>query len=157
MVRAFQYSYKLESVQLPDNSMVIGNNSFDGCINLLNINMPTNVTKVGYAAFLNTKLEDITIYGYIEARAFSNCSNLKTIIIQESVDNILDSVFINCITLQIVEFKSTTPPTIWNSNLFDGCPNTFKIYVPDSAVDTYKAVTQLSAFVDRILPVSQKP
>jgi len=60
--------------------------------------------------------------------------------------------------LQTVTFESETPPSFSTYVFADqDKTNGFKIYVPDNAVDTYKAVTRLASFVDYIFPVSQKP
>lgn len=59
--------------------------------------------------------------------------------------------------LKTVTFESETPPTFGTYPFADqDKTNGFKIYVPDNAVDTYKAVSRLSGFVDYIYPVSQK-
>lgn len=60
--------------------------------------------------------------------------------------------------LQTVTFESETPPTFGTYSFADQDKiNGFKIYVPDNAVDTYKADAKLATFVDYIFPVSQKP
>lgn len=60
--------------------------------------------------------------------------------------------------LQTVTFESETPPSFGTYSFADqDIENGFKIYVPDNAVDTYKAVARLASFVDYIYPVSQKP
>jgi len=59
--------------------------------------------------------------------------------------------------LKTVTFESEIPPT-FGSNPFaeQDKTNGFKIYVPDNAVDTYKATSRLSSFINYIYPVSQK-
>jgi len=59
--------------------------------------------------------------------------------------------------LQTVTFESETPPT-FSTYIFakQDKTNGFKIYVPDNAVDTYKANAKLADFVDYIYPISQK-
>ena len=61
-------------------------------------------------------------------------------------------------SMQWVEFKATTPPTI-GSSIFaiQDFLNGAYIYVPDEAVDTYKAVSNLSRYASYIKPVSEKP
>ena len=60
--------------------------------------------------------------------------------------------------LETVVFERETPPTIENSNCFavQHITNGFKIYVPDTALEAYKAVSSLSACVDCIHPMSEK-
>ena len=58
--------------------------------------------------------------------------------------------------LKKVVFESETPPS-FGSYVFatQNVKNGFKIYVPDTAVETYKAVTNLSPYVSCIYPVSE--
>ena len=59
--------------------------------------------------------------------------------------------------LNSVVFDAETPPT-FGTKVFaiQNVTNGFKIYVPDNAVDAYKAVSNLSWYVDCIYPMSQK-
>ena len=81
---------------------------------------------------------------------------METIIMGETVSSIGINAFQNCKNLDWIEFKSTTPPIFASSNMFSGASSDWVIYVPDSAVDTYKAVEQLVPYADRILPVSAR-
>ena len=60
--------------------------------------------------------------------------------------------------LESVVFESETPPSTVGSDVFaiQNIENGFKIYVPDTAVEAYKAVTNLSKYVNCIYPMSQK-
>ena len=56
-------------------------------------------------------------------------------------------------------FKRTHPPTIGRETIAVQClqiPD-FKIYVPDDAVATYKAVSNLSSFSNYIVGESERP
>lgn len=59
--------------------------------------------------------------------------------------------------LKTVTFTSETPPTI-SSNVFatQHVQNGLKIYVPDTAIEEYKAVANLSQCLDCICPMSEK-
>ena len=59
--------------------------------------------------------------------------------------------------LQTVTFERETPPT-FGTNVFahQNIQNGFKIYVPDNSVEAYKAVTNLSPYINCIFPISQK-
>ena len=86
---------------------------------------------IGFNFNGNTTIEEID-YGssitYLGAYAFLACTNLKKIII-----------------------RNPTPPT----DVTFKKPNPdVKIYVPDDAVDTYKAATGFSAVADKIYPLS---
>lgn len=58
--------------------------------------------------------------------------------------------------LETVEFEGETPP-YFGSNVFakQNIENGFKIYVPDVALEEYKAVANLSSYVNNIYPKSQ--
>ena len=60
--------------------------------------------------------------------------------------------------LKTVTFLAETPKTI-GSNVFavQNIENGLKIYVPDNSIEEYKAVANLSPYVDIIFPISQKP
>ena len=72
---------------LPDNYMEqsyrIGNNAFDGCSSLTNIEIPNSVTSIGEGAF-------------------QHCSGLTSIEIPNSVTSIGDDAFKDCSNLKIV-------------------------------------------------------
>ena len=60
--------------------------------------------------------------------------------------------------LKSIVFQTETPPTIGTRAFaVQNLENGLKIYVPDNAVEAYKAVSNLSQFVDVIVPMSQKP
>lgn len=90
--------------------------------------------------------------------AFKN-KNLKNITISSTVTKIADAnnvAFVNCFSLQWIEFKSINPPTISASILFSECPVNVIIYVPHDSVNLYKNVTALSSYVDRIKSVNER-
>lgn len=58
--------------------------------------------------------------------------------------------------LRSVIFASETPPTIGQNTFANqNLQNSFKIYVPDTAVEAYKAVKNLTKYADYIFPISQ--
>lgn len=86
---------------------------------------------------------EITIPTYVQAiegGAFTGCSFLKDVTIMENVTEIGVQAFREC-TIDAYRFTSTTPPTLsgdyWTFWFSDGG----KIYVPFSAVDTYKTAS----------------
>lgn len=62
--------------------------------------------------------------------------------------------------MQSITFESSTPPTI-GKNMFakQHLANGLKIYVPDNAVEAYKALTNFTnyGYDDYVYPMSQKP
>ena len=101
------------------------------------IELPPNANTIG-GSFLNyaTKLKAIDVpsgIATIPASAFSNCFELKKIIIRKS-----DAVVILSAT-----------------NAFSNINYDAKIYVPDALVDSYKDATNWAFYADYIYPMSE--
>jgi len=106
--------------------------------------LPSTLVTIGSYFNHNGSFNNITIP--------STCRNLQTECFYGSVTNPLDYF-----RLRTVTFESETPPS-FGSRVFatQNVSNNFKIYVPDNAVEAYKAVANLSSYVNHIFPVSQK-
>lgn len=124
-------------------------------------------TTIGAYAFRNVKgtLSALTIANTvttIEHEAFMETSKLTTLTIPSSVTQINYWAFTRCSGLQEVIFEGTTPPTFssqYSGVFHDYCPP--RIYVPDSAVETYRAIsgsawTNQSWSSDIIQPLSNR-
>ena len=90
--------------------------------------------------------------------------SFKNIIFPSTMTQLADGSFYASTTkpltdfyLKTVTFMGETPPLIPN-RLFaeQNITNGFKIYVPDTAVEEYKAVTNLSKYKSCIYPMSEK-
>lgn len=88
--------------------------------------------------------------------AFNGCTGLTTITIPASVESIGYWCFQRCSNLLSVILERATPPTLGNYKAFDST-NDCPIYVPDSAVNDYKAAAQWSNLASRIFPISDMP
>jgi hypothetical protein len=84
--------------------------------------------------------------------AFSSMSSLQHMTVPADVQY-LGQYAISGSNIEWVEFKGTTPPGITTTTFGN---SDYPIYVPDSAVDTYKAASVWSNLADRILPVSER-
>ena len=93
--------------------MTIDSYAFNGCSNLISIDIPNGVTNIGYSAFYNcSSLTSITIPNGVTSignNAFSGCGSLRTITIPNSVTSIGNYAFEYCSSLTIYCEVSTKP------------------------------------------------
>ena len=174
---AFSDCANLAAVTIPNTVTHIGKQAFSGCKNLKAVAIPQMVTYIGYDAFFDTpwykkqpngfvyindvlyarKGEDTQPTSYvvregtvsISLYAFTECEQLKTVTLPASLRSIDPPIFDWRNPPEYVVCLATTPPT--------GIQQAFttkRLYVPDSAVEAYKAV--MDEYVE-ILPLSEKP
>ena len=119
---AFSGCTGLTSVVIPNGITSIGDYAFSACSSLASIEIPNSVTKIGFGAFefcISLPIEDNCRYAdtylieamdktinrctikketrFIGSYAFSDCKNLTSIVIPNSVVYIGDYAFQNCI------------------------------------------------------------
>ena len=144
----------LQTLTLPNSLKTIKYSAFQGCSNLKIINIPKVSVTIETQFASNSGVDSITFSGVLNDRACYSMANLKQVYFSNVVTKIGSQIFYNNPQLESIVFESTTPPAFTSASLHSGTtPNTFKIYVPDSAVETYKAVANLAAYKDRIYPV----
>lgn len=127
---AFEYCESLTSMNIPDSVTSIGNSAFRDCDSLTIMNIPDSVTKIGYYTFYN-------------------CDALKTIIIPDSVTDIDAFAFGGSNKLNTY-FKSLIPANI-DVDSFKSFNSNRRIYVPCSAMITYKNVPYWSNYANYIV------
>lgn len=125
----FQYCSSLERFSFPDNVVSIPSYVCYYCSSLNRIGISENQQKIG-------------IY------AFSQCTSIITIRIQMSVNKLDSNVFNGANQMNEIHFESETPPSIYGAN---SLPTSCYIYVPSSAVETYKAASGWSNVASRIM------
>ena len=104
----------------------------------------------GCAELARVELTDIKEIGSL---TFNGCTALSLAIIGDTVTKIDSSAFLNCTTLARLVVKAVTPPTLASDTL-KGCGNLTAIYVPDEAVEAYKAATNWIGYAAKIQPLS---
>ena len=175
--QAFSGCKNLKAIALAEGVTDIGLKAFMDCKRLKEVIIPQTVTYIGYDAFSGTpwyhkqpngfvyindvlyarKGEDIQPKSYavkegtlsISLYVFSECEQLKSVTLPASLRNIDPPIFSWQNPLEYVVCMATTPPA--------GLQHVFtakRLYVPDSAVEAYKAV--IDEYVT-ILPLSEKP
>ena len=100
---AFNGCSNLVSVNIPDGVTSIGKSAFYNCSNLISVNIPDSVTSISYSAFQYcSTLSSVAIPNSVismGANAFSYCSSLKSLNIPASVTSIGKELFNDCTSL----------------------------------------------------------
>ena len=98
---AFSYCNSISAVKTSKNTVVVGENSFFKCSNLVKVDMPEVVTIRRNAFESCTNLTDVNIPKVtdIEQSGFSRCGNLTTISLP-SVESLGNSAFFGCVNLE---------------------------------------------------------
>ena len=152
----FRECTNLASVAIPEKITSIGMSNFYHCA-LTSIDIPTQVTSLESYSFASNPLTTLTLHEgliTIGSRAFLNNSQLSSVVIPSSVTSMGDMCFAGCTGMTEMILSRTTPPTL-GSNAF--ATSTFTIYVPDSAVATYKAASSWSSYASRVKGISERP
>lgn len=107
---------------------------------------------------LPTSVQYINSYTFHKG-SFNNVRFLSTIkTIGDHIFGSLNTDPKDTYQIKTISFEAETPPTFGTNFVSTNhVENGLKIYVPDTAVDEYKAVARLAPYVDIILPMSQKP
>ena len=173
---AFQNCYALASISIPASVTSIGSSAFSGC-SLSSISIPAGVTSIGYYAFQNCyslssisipagvtsignaafsscpSLSSVTIPAGVKSindTAFSYCYSLSSISIPASVKSINSSAFQNCYGMAEYHLLPTTPPTLSNTNAFNGIPSDCIIYVPKGCLEAYQNATNWATYASKM-------
>lgn len=168
--RAFDGVFRLRSLMIPDSVTSIGEGAFRDCFGLSSFSIPESVTSIASSAFINCSgLTSITIPNSVtkvENWTFCNCSSLSTVIIPNSVTSIGEYAFSgcsgltevtignsvaniglyafeNCNSLVSITCLAVTPPFVTTSCFSD---LSIPVYVPESAVETYRNADGWSEF-----------
>lgn len=153
---AFENCSAMTECSLPSGIQSIGNSAFTNSISLAFINLPNGVTSLGSSAFegcLNFRYINIPdSLTYIPSYCFYNCDGISDIELHSGITTIGDYAFGNCSGIYTMTLHSTTPPTLGTSAL-SGTSSNLKIYVPSSAVNTYKTASGWSSYSNKIFAI----
>ena len=112
---------------------------FTNCSSLVSIKIPSSMKEIGIFAFSwCTKLNKLTIEEGVEKifwQAFYNCVSLKTVTIPSSVTYIGEEVFAFCTSLSNIIYEGITKPS-YGPNVFSYCPSTLTFSFPNCYKDT---------------------
>ena len=99
---AFRDCKNITYVQLPDTVTYIGDGTFYGCTNLVNIKLSNNLTTIGMGAIGCESLRQIELpdsLTTINSMAFIGCASLTSITLGKNVESIGSNAFIMCVKL----------------------------------------------------------
>jgi hypothetical protein len=139
----FQNCVNLKSVVLPESSvkMSVRDYVFDGCRSLESLDMPERIIFIGNGSFRGcTGLKSMTVPSYagsIGDSAFLGCSSMKKVVIGQSVKSIGDSAFAGCRALDSVICHAQEPGTFVR-NAFDGIGERCVLKVPYGRSEAYR-------------------
>ena len=108
---------------IPEETCIIGSNSFEGFSGIETIVLPENVTD-------------------IESEAFYNCSNLKAVTLNTHLEAIGRDAFSKCPSLQDIYCLSYIPPQIQETTF----PNNITVHVVSGSGDIYRRDVYWSAY-----------
>ena len=135
---AFQYASELRSIYLPACEE-IKNNAFYG----------TNITNITLPAIK-----------YIAYDVFNYCTELTTVDLGTSLQQIQGNAFQNCTHLTTFIIRNTSAVVTLGSSVFNYsaiASGTGYIYVPDSLVSSYQGATNWSRVASQIKGLSELP
>ncbi len=110
---SFQGCESLTSIEIPSPVTKINNSVFSGCISLTNVVLPDTISSIGSEAFINVPIKEINLKNVenIGYRAFENTS-LEQVTLGESLLTIGDRAFYYCGNLAIIYNLSDLELTI---------------------------------------------
>lgn len=130
---AFNGCKNIVSVDLPSSISTIDESAFYGC-GIKKIEIPYGVTSIGYRSFLGcrqlTTIELPESVCTIMDSAFESCSSLERVVIPDSVINMGDYAFQGCTALSEVSLGSGIT-AIWYG-VFNNCTNLTTINIPSN-------------------------
>lgn len=155
---SFTNCYSLRSIVIPNKVTSIGSSCFTSCYSLESVTLSNKLTTIGSSAFNSCyTLREITIPDTVTSignSAFGSCYAIRSITIPSSVTSIGTSCFSSCYSMQEYHFKSTTPPTITSTNVFQYSPSSAIMYVPYSAdhsvLNAYKTANYWSTYASQM-------
>ena len=127
---------------IPNSVTIIGEEAFNGCINLTSVTIPNSVTDIGGSAFFAcANLTSAIIPNSvtkIQLSTFAYCSSLTSVTIPNSVTKIQRSAFINCTSLTEIYCHIEEPLTITSDVFKNVLENTCTLHVPIGSGDAYR-------------------
>ena len=143
------------SFTIPSWLTVIPGSFLSGCRSLTSVTIPNTVTLIQASAFADCSiLRSITLPNSIvelQATVFNRCTLLTDVTVHDSITTVVSATSFSGIganaTFKIIGTTRVIP--------FVTLPNTTKVYVDDSMLNTYKAATGWSGIKTRIYSLNE--
>ncbi len=125
---AFKECAALTDVFLPESITSFENDAFHTCTSLVGFNFPSHLDWIGGWVFngctslTRVDLSNTKVWN-VGQSAFSNCTNLKTIILGKNRDNLKINNFAFSKNMAIEHISIPSEVAIFPVNAFDGCDN----------------------------------
>ncbi len=122
----FIYHTNLISVTFPSTITSLGAGLFDGCTSLESVNIESGMlTLSNYTVGSSGSYQTTT-------KMFRNCSSLKSIKVNEKIEDIPDSCFYGCSSLTEVIMPENIQYSSIGSAAFEKCSSLEKIFIPNT-------------------------
>lgn len=98
----------LEQVKFPDTLSLLGDLAFYHCSSLKEVYLPSSIQTIGNQVFANSSIQTATLACSTNGISiFSQCCNLKTLVLKEGVVHIGEKLAFDCENLTTVELPSS--------------------------------------------------
>ncbi len=132
----------------------IGNWAFEHSYNLTSVTIPNSVTSIGEHAFAGSGLTSVTIPNSVTSicnGAFASCCSLISVIISKSITTISEDTFFNCSSLKSVTIPNSV--TAIGNSAFGDCSNLKSVTLPNSVTtigaETFSGCSGLKSVIMR--------
>lgn len=134
-------SKDIKKVEFGPQIIGIGENFFSRyCAVSKTLTIPDNVQYICVDAFKGSRLEKITLpkqMEQIKGGAFEDCSNLKTVIMPQKINDFLGAgIFLNCIKLEKIDFPEYDHIP---ASMFKGCTSLKQVSLPDGLNEIWES------------------
>ena len=144
---------KEDEFVIPSSVTKIIEYAFDGCANLVGIEMSENISRIEYNTFSGcSRLKQINIprgVTSIAGRAFSGCSSLESVEIPDTVTDIGPYAFCACSNLKSIKIPEDMVKI--DSCAFESCENLTSIKIPYGLTDlkfgAFRGCTRLNTII----------
>lgn len=154
---SFKNCYSLKHINLPSTMTTFYDYlSFINCRGLKSITLPHGITNIGGSRFMEThSLSEINGFSSVNSLeyTFNGAYNLSYLILPNTISEIGQYSFRNCLCLKYIDFTHFTSIPVINSTsqLFESTPKDMVLLVPYSLCSKWKSSTNWSDFSSQIV------